>query len=189
MVADLQLAAGRSLDIVTQAQSLGSYGHGIAADYARYTVGAVIAETAEKLTDVEGESGAAQYSLLVGALAALSKGAHAPELILDSYLLRALATAGWAANITECARCGAPGPHGAFSVQLGGAACHSCRPPGSASPAPETMELLASLLSGDWGPADLSLPQFRRESAGLVASYVQFHLERAVKSFKHVERV
>jgi DNA repair protein RecO (recombination protein O) len=29
----------------------------------------------------------------------------------------------------------------------------------------------------------------RRESAGLVAAYVQWHLERAVKSLKHVERV
>ena len=56
-------------------------------------------ETAEKLTDVDGEAGTAQYNLLVGALASLSRGDHTPELILDSYLLRALSTGGWAPEL------------------------------------------------------------------------------------------
>lgn len=189
MVADLQLVSGRTLDIVTQAVSIGSYGEGIVADYTRYTVAAAMTETAERLTDVDGESATAQFLLLVGALASLSRGDHAPELILDSYLLRALATGGWAPSFTDCARCGAPGPHGAFSAPLGGAVCHDCRPPGSPAPARETMLLLAALLSGNWQVADSSDPQHRKDSAGLVASYLQWHLERAVRSLKHVERV
>lgn len=189
MVAELQLSSGRTLDIVTQAQTLGAYGAGIAADYGRYTAAAAIAETAERLTDVDRESANAHYHLVIGAFAALSRGAHAPELILDSYLLRALATAGWAPSFGDCARCGAPGPHSAFSAPLGGAVCPVCRPPGSASPSPETMTLLAALLSGDWTAADASGEQPRRESAGLVASYLQWHLERVVRSLQHVERV
>jgi DNA repair protein RecO (recombination protein O) len=188
MVADLQLVEGRNLDIVTQAVAKGSYGRDIVADYARYTVAAAITETAERLTDADGESATAQYLLVVGALASLSRGDHAPELILDSYLLRALATGGWAPSFTDCARCGAPGPHGAFSAPLGGAVCHACRPPGSPAPAAATMILLAALLTGDWGPADRSEQQNRREAAGLVAAYLQWHLERAVRSLKHVER-
>jgi DNA repair protein RecO (recombination protein O) len=166
----------------------GSYGRDIVADYARYTVAAAITETAERLTDADGESATAQYLLVVGALASLSRGDHAPELILDSYLLRALATGGWAPSFTDCARCGAPGPHGAFSAPLGGAVCHACRPPGSPAPAAATMILLAALLTGDWGTADRSEQQNRREAAGLVAAYLQWHLERAVRSLKHVER-
>lgn len=188
MTVDLQLVAGRNLDVVTQAQTKGAYGHGIAADYGRYTAAAAIAETAERLTDADGESSGAQYNLIVGALSALSRGLHAPELILDSYLLRALATAGWAPSFTDCARCGTPGPHTAFSAPLGGGVCPDCRPPGAASPAPESMELLAALLSGNWGTADASSPQSRREAAGLVASYLQWHLERVVTSLKLVER-
>ncbi|MCU1573816.1 MAG: repair protein RecO [Micrococcaceae bacterium] len=188
MVADLQLVEGRNLDIVTQAVAKGSYGRDIVADYARYTVAAAITETAERLTDADGESATAQYLLVVGALASLSRGDHAPELILDSYLLRALATGGWAPSFTDCARCGAPGPHGAFSAPLGGAVCHACRPPGSPAPAAATMILLAALLTGDWGTADRSEQQNRREAAGLVAAYLQWHLERAVRSLKHVER-
>ncbi|WP_028278682.1 DNA repair protein RecO [Arthrobacter sp. H5] len=189
MTVDLQLVAGRTLDVVTQVETKGAYGHGIASDYSRYTAAAAIAETAERLTDADGESAAAQYNLVVGALSALSRGLHPAELILDSYLLRALATAGWAPNFTDCARCGAVGPHTAFSAPLGGAVCAGCRPPGSASPSPESMILLAALLSGDWSTADTSENQERRESAGLVAAYLQWHLERAVKSLKYVERV
>lgn len=189
MVADLQLVKGRNLDIVTQAQTLGPYGRDIAADYRKYTSAAVICETAEKLTDIDGESTSAHYALVIGALSALSRNVHAPELVLDSYLLRALATAGWAPSFTDCARCGEPGPHSAFSAPLGGAVCHGCRPPGSASPAPATMTLLAALLSADWPAADSSVSGSRNEAAGLVAAYLQWHLERSLKSLKHVERV
>ncbi|WP_104110609.1 DNA repair protein RecO [Arthrobacter sp. N199823] len=189
MVADLQLVKGRSLDIITQAVARASYGDAIAANYDRYVVAAAMAETAERLTDIDGETSTAHYLLLVGALAALSRGAHAPELILDSYLLRAVSIAGWAPSFSDCARCGEPGPHGAFNASLGGAVCHDCRPPGSPAPAPETMVLLGQLLSGNWSGADGSLTIHRREAAGLVAAYVQWHLERTVRSLKLVERV
>lgn len=188
MVADLQLISGRSLDIVSQAVSKSAYGEQIAAHYDRYTVATAMAETAERLTDADSESAGAQYRLLIGAFSSLARGEHTPELILDSYLLRALATAGWAPSFTDCARCGNPGPHTAFSAALGGAVCHDCRPPGSPSPAAATMELLPALLSGDWSIADISPITNRREAAGLVANYVQWHLERVVRSLQLVER-
>ncbi|MDN4611505.1 MULTISPECIES: DNA repair protein RecO [Arthrobacter] len=188
MSVDLLLAHGRNLDVVTQAQTKGAYGHGIASDYGRYTAATAIAETAERLTDI-GEGGGAQYALVAGAFSALSRNLHPSELILDSYLLRALATAGWAPSFTDCARCGAPGPHSAFSAPLGGAVCPSCRPPGAASPSAATMELLGALLTGDWAIADASDNGARREAAGLVAAFLQWHLERGVASLKHVERV
>lgn len=188
MSVDVLLAHGRNLDVVTQAQTKGAYGHGIAANYGCYTAATAIAETAERLTDI-GEAGGAQYALVAGAFSALSRNLHPSELILDSYLLRALATAGWAPSFTNCARCGAAGPHTAFSAPLGGAVCPSCRPPGAASPSSATMELLGALLTGDWTIADASEQAARREAAGLVAAYLQWHLERGVASLKHVERL
>lgn len=187
MSVELLLAHGRNLDIITQAQTKGAYGHGIASDYGRYTAATAIAETAERLTDI-GEAGSAQYALVAGAFSALSRDLHPSELILDSYLLRALSTAGWAPSFTDCARCGVPGPHSAFSAPLGGAVCADCRPPGSASPSSATMDLLGALLTGDWTTADASETGARREAAGLVAAYLQWHLERGVASLKHVER-
>ena len=49
MVADVQCYVGRSLDIIQQAESLGSYGADIADDYASYTAGSVMVETADKV--------------------------------------------------------------------------------------------------------------------------------------------
>ncbi len=107
MVADVQLYEGRSLDIITQAESLGSYGALITADYPSYTAASVMVETADKLTESEGSL--QQYLLLVGALRSLSRREHGSHLTLNSYLLRAVSMAGWAPSFHDCARCGAPG--------------------------------------------------------------------------------
>ena len=189
MLIDVQLYTGRSLDIVTQVETIGPYGRAVCADYALYTAGTAMLETAERLVEAEREPSTQQFLLLVGAVRALAERAHAPGLVLDSYLLRALAVAGWAPSFADCARCGAPGPHTAFAVGSGGAVCGACRPPGAASPAPQTFELLAALLSGEWSTADVSQERHRREASGLVAAFLQFHLERSLRSLRMVERV
>jgi len=188
MVIDLQLYSGRSLDTVTQVETIGAFARPISADYSRYTVGTAMLETADRLVEAEHEPSLQQYVLLVAAVRSLAEGAHAPGLVLDSYLLRALAVAGWAPSFTDCARCGEPGPHRAFAAGSGGAVCPSCRPPGAASPAPETFALLAALLTGTWAVADASDPRHRREANGLVATFLQFHLERSLRSIRMVER-
>jgi DNA repair protein RecO (recombination protein O) len=187
-VVDVQLHTGRSLDVVTQVETLAPHARAIGGDYARYTTAMALVETAERLTEVEKEPATPQYRLLVGALAALADGRHAPTLVLDSYLLRSLAIAGWAPSFADCARCGRPGPHRAFAVGHGGAVCAPCRPPGAAAPAPETFVLLGALLAGDWAVADTSEPRSRREASGLVAAYAQWHLERTLRSMRLVER-
>ena len=77
-----------------------------------------------------------------------------PRLVLDAYLLRGMALAGWAPALIACAVCGTPGRHRAFSVPAGGAVCPDCRPPGAAHPAPATIDLMSALTSGDWRVAD-----------------------------------
>ncbi len=191
---DLQLLsrgaelAGRTLDIVTQAESLGAHGEAIATDYERYTVGTAILETAERLTDVEGEPALQEYLLLVGAVRALAAGTHEPGLILDSFLLRSLAVSGYAPSFTDCARCGTEGPHRFFSVAGGGMVCSDCRPGGAVVPAAATVELLGALLAGDWRVADASGGRERREASGIVAAYLQWHLERGLRSLRYVSR-
>src|SRR4051794_13947344 len=187
MHVDVQLHTGRSLDIVTQVETVGAYARAVCEDYALYTAGTVMLETAERLVEAEREPAVPQYWLLTGAVRSLAQREHAPGLVLDSYLLRALAIAGWAPSFTDCARCGAPGPHRSFAVAQGGAVCGACRPPGAAAPAPETFELLAALLSGDWPTADGSQERHRREADGLVAAFLQFHLERQLRSLRMVE--
>jgi DNA repair protein RecO (recombination protein O) len=185
---DLQLYEGRNLDVVQQAETLGPYGDRIVADYPRYTAGTAMLETAERLTAEEREPATQHFLLLVGGLRTLAGGEHAAGLVLDAFLLRSLAVAGWAASFEDCARCGRPGRHSFFNVAAGGVVCASCRPGGSASPARETLDLLAALLSGDWPTADASSDRHRREASGLVAAYLQWHLERGLRSLPMVER-
>lgn len=186
---DLQFREGRSLASVIQVETLRPFGAQIAGDYARWTSGQAMLETAERFTSEEGEPALQQYLLLVGGLRALAGGEHDPGLVLDAFLLRSLAVSGWAPSLSDCARCGVPGPHRAFNVAAGGSLCEQCRIPGSATPSPATLALLGALLSGDWTLADAAPPRSRRDAAGLTAAYLQWHLERSLRSLPHVERV
>ena len=185
---DLQLAEGRNLDIITQADTRAAFSAELGYDYERYTAGTAMLETAERLTDTEREPALQLFLLLAGGLRALAEGRRDPGLVLDSFLLRALAVAGWAPSFVDCARCGEVGPHRALAIAAGGAVCSQCRPAGSAAPHPETFLLLAALLAGDWGAADASEGRRRREASGIVAAYLQWHLERQVRSLRLVER-
>src|SRR5260370_15707042 len=100
---DLLLYTGRSLDVITQAETLRSYGEALAGDYPRYTTGTAMLETAERFTVVEKEPSLRQFLLLVGGLRTLGDGGHDPRLVLHAYLLPFLALAGYAPSIGELA--------------------------------------------------------------------------------------
>ena len=106
---DLMLYPGRSLDVITQAEVIRPYGAPLTSDYPRYTAGVAMLETAERFTPEDKEPSLRQFLLLIGGLRALGEGSHDPRLVLDAYLLRSLAVAGYAPALEECARCGAAG--------------------------------------------------------------------------------
>jgi DNA repair protein RecO (recombination protein O) len=212
---DLMLHPGRSLDVITQAEVIRPYGAPLAADYPRYTAGVAMLETAERFTPMEKEPALRQLLLLIGGLRSLGEAEHDSRLVLDAFLLRSLAVAGYAPALEECARCGAPArgrprpgasapgdqahPGAsapgdqvrlpAFAVAAGGMVCASCRPPGAAAPAAGTVDLMLALLQGGWDRADRSERRHRVECSGLVAAYLQWHLEHSIRSLRHVERV
>jgi DNA repair protein RecO (recombination protein O) len=202
---DVMVHNGRSLDVITQAEVIRAYGMPLVSDYPKYTAGTAMLETAEKLTPVEKEPTLRQFLLLVGGLRALGEGVHDPRLVLDAYLLRSLAVAGYAPALDECAVCGTrvaeTGPDGtadaavtsvalrafAFAIGAGGLVCRSCRAPGAATPATATVMLMSALMRGDWAHADHSERRHQAECSGLVAAYLQWHLEHAIRSLRHVE--
>jgi len=206
---DLLLYTGRSLDVITQAETVRSYGDVLAEDYPRYTTGIAMLETAERFTAIEKEPALRQFLLLVGGLRTLVDGGHDPRLVLDAYLLRTLAVAGYAPALDECAICGTRAPSAAadepapadlagqrrrrsrrtFGVAAGGLVCRTCWAPGAATAAAPTIDLMSALLRGDWGLADASERRYQVECSGLVAAYVQWHLEHSIRSLRHVEHV
>jgi DNA repair protein RecO (recombination protein O) len=185
---DLQLYEGRNLDTVTQAVTLAAYGAGLVGDYPSFTAASAVAETADKLSPVEGHPARALYRLTLGAVAALARRAHPPGAVLDSYLLRSLATSGYSPALGDCAVCGAPGPHRAFAASAGGMVCPSCRPPGAAAPAAATVALLGALLEGDWPSVGAAPAGAAQEAGVLVAAFTQYHMERAIRALRLVER-
>ncbi|MDR2380059.1 MAG: DNA repair protein RecO [Bifidobacteriaceae bacterium] len=188
MHVDLQLYEGRNLDTVTQAVTRAAYSAPIMANYPAFTAASAVVEAADKLSPVEHHPARALFRLTLGALAALARGAHLTGTVLDSYLLRALATAGYAPALGDCATCGAPGPHRAFAASAGGMVCANCRPPGAAAPTPATVALLGALLEGNWPAVAAAPPAATTDAAGLVAAFTQYHMERAIRSLRLVER-
>ena len=183
MVVDVQCYVGRSLDIVQQAESLGSYGADIVGDYPSYTAASAMVEAADRLTDHE--AGLQHYLLLVGALRSLSRREHPPGLTLDSYLLRALSIAGWAPSFVDCAVTGAPGPH--TRVRRRSSAAWSPTPsrlparPGSI-PRRSPCSPRCSRATGRPRRPPTSAPS--AQASGVVAAYTQFHLERGLRSLR-----
>lgn len=186
MLVDIQAYEGRSLDTITQVVTLQAYTEAIARDYDRYSIGSIMLETCEKLSEDGG--GRAHFNLLLGALRTLAEGNIDSGLIRDAYLVRAIALSGWAPSFVRCVSCGAPGPHRRLSVQYGGVLCDACSEPGILHVSPDTPILLAALLAGDWDRALASEERTRNEAASFASSYTQWHLERALKSMKVASR-
>lgn len=187
MLIDVQCHVGRNLDIVTQVELIEPFARGIGADYDAYSAASVMAETASRITEAEPVS-RAQFLLLVAAIRSLCRGEHPPRLALDAYLLRAMSVAGWAPSLADCAQCGAPGPHRAFSAALGGAVCSGCRPSGAALPDTDALDHLAALLTGDWARAEASDLHDQMDGSKLVSDWVSWHLERNIRSLRVLER-
>ena len=151
---DLQFAEGRTLDVVTQVESLDAFGEPLTSDYPAYTAGQVMLETADRLVPEEGEPAIQQYQLLVGALRVLEPGhqRRAATRHDDLGLLPAAGARGRrlrpVLHRLRPLRPGRTAP--GLLPAAGGVVCERCRPAGSARPAPETLPLLGALLEGRW---------------------------------------
>lgn len=180
MAVEAQFYKGKSLDVVTQVETVASYGKQIVADYDSYLAGSKILETAERLT--RETSTQQHYQLLMGALRSLSRLEHDAYAIANSYQLRALSLSGWTPSFDQCAGCQADGPHERFLVQVGGAVCEQCAPPEATRLHPNTMILLGALLSGDWSIVEDADSFSAEQAAGIIRAFMQWHLERGLKS-------
>lgn len=185
MVADLQLFEGKNLDTVSQVEQLANYGASIVSDYARYTAASAIVEAAERLT--RETSSAQHYMLLLGALRTLSQGLQPASQVLDSYLLRALALSGWVPDLDACHSCGDSEPV-AFSIHTGHVSCNHCSMPGSVRLGDRGLRLMTNLLRGEWEQIALAEPGVKTTVSGVISGYLQWQLERGLKSLNHVER-
>ncbi|NEG70608.1 DNA repair protein RecO [Bifidobacterium choloepi] len=154
MRADLLLAEGRTFETVSQAVTIAQYGGPITADYDAFTAASTVVETANDLVAAEKEPAPAQYRLVIGALNALAKHRHDSRAIALSYVMRALAAAGWTPLIDRCVVCGGAERLDFFSARSGGAMCFADHTPDARHVSAEVLRELRALLEGDWDLLD-----------------------------------
>lgn len=183
---DVQLYPGRNLESITGADTVAYYGSGIIEDYERYTAACAALESAERLATAAQEGDPWLFDHLTETLARMQHTKH-PTVVLDAFLLQAMANAGWAPSLFDCAQCGAAGPHHAFHPAVGGAACVKCRPSGSAEVPEEALHLMWLLSHAHW-PAALELVEsaeghhLTAVAHRLTRAHLQWHLEQKVIS-------
>jgi len=184
---DLSLYRGRELDIVTQVEVVDPF-RSLRENYDRVMAGAAVLEAVDQVAQ-EREAAVRVFLLLVRALRALDGGPREPAAVLDAFLLKLMALEGYRPVLAECAGCGRHVELRAFSAVRGGALCASCRSDESLLD-PGTVPLLAHLLGGDMDQlATGEVRQApRREAANVVKSYVEYHLERRLRSYPLVTR-
>lgn len=216
MRVDLLVAQGRSLDVISQAESISAYAAGISADFDAYEAGNVILETADKLVATENERAVGQYQLLIAALAALSRHAHEPHAIAASYVMRALSLAGWSPRLDACVVCGRPmgetlpvgrggtdagagaddrpghglvgmGERVYLSIPAGGVMCSLDRTPEARRVENTALRQLAALMNGDWRILDAA-ETLDPVVSQLVEDWAEYYLERPLRSLRLMTR-
>lgn len=191
MLVDISAAQGKKLATIAQVVTRRAYLGPIVASYVRFTVATVISEVAEQVLNHETDRVQQQFSLLAGALSSLARGILPPHRVLDSYLLRALHTAGWSMAITYCGSCGEQAVN-YFSPEVG-ALCTACSRAGAFTRLtplpPQSPAYLAALASGHW---DALTPTpslaFRQRMSGHIMDYVQWQLDRPLKTLTTLEK-
>lgn len=95
------------------------------------------------------------------------------EALSIAFVLKLVALAGWAPQVTACASCGSAGPLTGYSISAGGAVCASC---GGSALDPASLAALRELLARPLGeaatPGEAAVARVRRIASETVAEHV-----------------
>jgi len=209
----LQVAQGRNLDIITQAQSLESFLQ-LRSEFWHMTCGFYLAELVDRF--IEDTSGASPqttqkhtYELLVLALRVLEEDAlemqsrrnkgdeqtgqsyDRTQLLLRYFEVDLLSLMGYEPVLRACAHCHAevlPQENG-FNASLGGVLCPDCSHLWTQSLSMNALKVLRLLQRTAWS----QVPRFHLETRlhceieSTMHSLLRFHLERDLKSWSFLE--
>lgn len=191
-LADVLLASGRELDVVSQADTVAAF-RLVREDLARTSYAYYVAELTDALTEDRQEN-TALFELLSESLTALEEGVP-PRLVILGFQLRLLALLGFRPELVECVICRAtiqPGTN-RFSAHLGGVVCPSCGPSEvSARPlGSDALKLLRYLqrVEGSASRTVRAPDEVSRESERMLRDYSEQIVERRFRSPQLIQRV
>lgn len=180
----LLLSEGRDLDIVSQAESIGSLAP-LVADLDHLTSGMAVLEAADQLA-LDREPNPHLYRMVVGALGTIAERGGA--VVVPAFYWKLLAADGLRPELDTCVRCGEAAQLVAFDMDQGGALCRVCR---SGAPISEdALEMMRMILGGRLNDA-LAAPASRvtHEVMSHATRALEHHIERRLRSVAMFERV
>lgn len=190
----LLLAKGRSLDIVTQAETVNAFSK-LREDLSKTSRAYYIIELIDRFTG-EGIENYPLFELLLQVLTWLNDQTDV-ELITRFYELRLLKLVGYQPQLFNCVRCHdmiKPG-NNHFSVSEGGAVCSCCAqrfPELSAQPIPVNSLKVLRYLQKHTLEESYHLPlnrELHKDLEKIMLKYITYHLERNLKSVEFIHRL
>jgi DNA repair protein RecO (recombination protein O) len=179
----LLLYEGRSLDIVTQAETIDHF-RPVRDDLDRLARAATMLEVVDQLSQ-EGEPNPRLYQMLLGGLRTLA--ARDAPLLVGAFLWKVLASEGLHPELDRCVACGDPGPLVAFDSAEGGALCRGCGRGTRITPA--ALELVRLVLGGGLNAALEAPPSSATaEAEQLATRALEHHIERRLRSVGLLDR-
>jgi len=189
----LQLARGRDLMIVTQAETVEAY-PALREDLTLTGYAAYVLELLDRFVPDEQIAVPSLYRLLTETLSRLAKESI-PWLTVRSYEMRLLDLLGFRPQLFECAKCGKEIVAEAqfFSAALGGAVCPNCGRglPGLWSISVEALKYLRHFQRSEYRDAVRARPEeeVRMEIETVMQGYFQYLLERKLNTPGFMKRV
>ncbi|MHB0858462.1 MAG: DNA repair protein RecO [Anaerolineae bacterium] len=190
--ARILVAKGRNLDIVTQAESLEEF-EGLRTDLLRFTYACYAGELVARLAEEE-EGSRELYELLLETLRRFDTESDL-ALWARYFELRLLSYSGYQPDLFHCASCRreiVPETN-YLSAEMGGFLCSRCGPAGAQAVvlsinAQKVLRYLQTHGSEDVATLHLS-PATHAEVEGALLSYLEYILERELKSAVFLQRL
>jgi DNA repair protein RecO (recombination protein O) len=174
---------GRSLDIVTQAESLDHF-RDIREDLDRLSRATSLLEAVDQLAQEE-EENPALYRMLLGALRTLA--ARDAPLIVPAFFWKVLSLEGFRPELDVCVSCGEEDDLIAFDLTEGGTLCRRCAK--GTRITPEALALVRRTLGGDLSRVLDEPPSAATyEVEHLATRALEHHLERKLRSVGLLDR-
>lgn len=188
--AKYQLASGKNLDIITQAEVKESFPR-IHGDLNRIAYATYMAELLDKFVE-EHEANPDLFDLLLSALYLLERP-NDPEKITRMFELQFMRAVGYEPVLDKCLRCDAPlSPDDLFfSPSMGGTVCRECGPlpEDTIQISRETADTMQALMTADAPEVErMEIPPAVMEQiARVMRWYIRYRAERELKSLDFLQ--
>jgi DNA repair protein RecO (recombination protein O) len=184
----LLLYQGRNLDTVTQAEIVSPFMR-TRSQLDLIAAGETMLEAADRVAE-EHERNVRLFLLVLAGLRTLELEPADPAAVAEAYLLKLLSLSGFHPSLSACASCGSPGVHEWFAASQGGVVCSSCAEHDAGRASQPAVRWLDALARADLASAGDMTPDLltRREARAILYGFVEYHLERRIRSFTLLAR-